>query len=447
MRERTQINSLPEHAWQLPRREILKQMAGGLAALTALSATENAVALAGPPGALRVSPLAPVERESFWQEVKAQFPLRPGLILVNAANLCPSPYLVQETVFGLTGDIDADASFQNRNKFSDLTEDSRRKLAIYLGAHPEEIVLTRNTSESNNIVVNGLDLGNGDEVLLWDQNHPTNNVAWEVKARRYGFQVRKVTTPVSPQDPEDLVHPFLNALTRKTKVLGLTHVSNISGVGLPVKTLCRMAREREVLTLIDGAQTFGAFPVDLHDIGCDFYSGSAHKWFLGPKETGVLYVRREQINRLWPSVVGASWEDLEEKGARKFETLGQRDDAALAAVGKAVEFHQQLGKERIGERIRTLAGMLKEELGKLPGAKLYTPQDSELSGGVVVVSIPETDPKEGFEYLYRRHKIGCAGIGGHFPGIRFCPHIYNPVEEINKIVSAVADLAKNGIQG
>jgi selenocysteine lyase/cysteine desulfurase len=418
---------------------------GGVGAVAALSSTAGASPL--PNWAAEYTALSSTDAggEGFWELVKAQFPLRAGLILVNAANLCPAPYPVEETVFGLTRDVDADASFQNRKKFSDLQEDSRRALARYLGAGPEEIVITRNTTEGNNAVINGLDLGKGDEVVLWDQNHPTNGVAWDVRAERYGFLVKRVTTPVLAESPEELIRPFRRALSRTTKVLAFSHVSNVSGVGLPAKELCQMAREREILTLIDGAQTFGAFRVNLHAMGCDFYTGSAHKWFMGPKETGVLYVRRERIAGLWPSIVGAFWEDWREKGAQKFETFGQRDDARLAAVGKTVSFHQHIGEARVEQRVRELTLLLKNELRKIPGVKLYTPMAPELSGGVVVFSVPEVDPRRAFQYLYKRYRIGCAGIGGPFAGIRFCPHVYNLVEEMDKLVAAVADVSKNGV--
>ena len=444
MGTKTEIHSLPDTTWQLPRRQLLQYLIGGLGITAVFSQIATASELSRFPGSAKTFTF-PNRGEGFWQLVKSQFPLRSGLTLVNAANLCPSPYSVWEAVFALTRDIDADASFQNRDKFSDLTEYSRRALATYLGAHPEEIVITRNTTESTNMVISGLDLKQEDEVVLWDQNHPTNNVAWNVRAHRYGFQVKRVTTPTPPRSSAELIDPFRNKLTRKTKVLALTHVSNISGVGLPVKELCRIAREREILTLIDGAQTFGAFQVDLHDIGCDFYTGSTHKWLMGPKEAGVLYVRGERISDLWPSIVGAGWEKVRERQARKFETLGQRDDATLAAVGKAVDFHHSIGKERIEIRIQKLANMLKREIQRIPGVKLYTPIAPELSGGVVVLSVDEVSPREAFEYLYRKYDIGCAGMNGQFPGIRFCPHIYNSIEEIEKILAAVDHLAKKGL--
>ena len=431
MTENTSIHSVPENSYQYPRRQMLKLMAGaGTVALGSSTWELSAI---------------DQESESFWQMTKAQFSLRPGLMLMNAANLCPAPYPVSEMVYKLTRDIDADASFQNRQKFSELTEKSRHALAGFLGAAPEEIVLTRNTTEGNNTVLSGLDLGPGDEVVVWDQNHPTNNVGWDVRAQRFGFTVKRVTTPVAFSSPQELIAPFKKALTGKTKVLAMTHASNISGVALPVRDLCHLAREREILTLIDGAQSFGSLQVNLHQIGCDFYAGSAHKWFLGPKESGVLFVRKERIAQLWPALVGSGWDGSVDDHAHKFESMGQRDDATLAAVGRTVSFHQEIGRERVERRVRALAGTLKRGLQKIPGVVLHTPVEDDFSAGVVVFSIGDLDPRLAFEHLHRKYQIGGAGLTGMFSGVRLCPHIYNPMSEIQKAISAVGDLAKNGL--
>jgi isopenicillin-N epimerase len=226
------------------RRRFLRRLAGGVAAAGVLPAlgfaTERQKTLRA-----RAAALSPGNAgdEAFWALVKDQFPLRPGLILMNAANLCPSPYSVAETVFAFTRDVDADASFQNRGKFNDLHDQALAALARYMGADADEVVITRNTSEGNNTVIAGLDLKPSDEVVLWDQNHPSNNVAWDVRAQRYGFTVKRVPTPARPQSPDDLLAPFAEALTTNTRVLAFSHVSNVSGVALPAKALCTLARD------------------------------------------------------------------------------------------------------------------------------------------------------------------------------------------------------------
>ena len=377
--------------------------------------------------------------EAFWELVKDQFPLRPGLMLMNAANLCPAPYPVIEAVFGLTRDIDEDASFQNRDKFGVMAETAKEALAAYLGAEPEEVVITRNTSEGNNIVINGLTLNPGDEVLLWEENHPSNNLAWDVRADRAGFNVKKVATPIDPQDEDALVLPFTRAITSKTRVLAFSHVSNVTGVALPTEALCSKAASLGIPTLIDGAQTFGAHQLDLHEINCDFFTGSAHKWFMGPKEAGVLYVRKDRIDMLWPSIVSVGWENNPQHASRKLGVLGQRDDARVAAMEEAVAFHNMIGKERVEKRIRSLSAALKDRLRqRLPDTRFLTPLTPALSGGVVVFTSPLiTDNNEAFATLYRDYHIGCAAMSG---GFRLCPHIYNTMVEIDKVVDAFAAL-------
>ncbi len=376
--------------------------------------------------------------EALWRLVRDQFPLRPGFILMNAANLCPSPFPVSDAVVQYTRDIDADASFQNRAKFSALYDEAISALARYMHARNDELVLVRNTTEGNNVVINGLDLGPGDEVVLWDQNHPSNNVAWDVQAHRRGFAVRRVTTPVAPASRDELVGVFADVLTSRTRVLSFSHLSNVTGVELPATALCGLARERGIWTHIDGAQTFGVHVVDLHAIGCDSYAGSAHKWFLGPKEGGLLYVRHQRAAELWPSVVGVGWEEAQDQGAGRFGTLGQRDDAMLAAMGRTVEFLEIIGNANIDARVRLLANTLKEGVRThVPGAQLLTPIDPALSGGVVLFTVRGMDMERAFEMLYERHGIGCALMG---ETIRFCPHIYNPMDDVHRVVEAVQSL-------
>ncbi len=422
------------------RRRFIHRLFGGMAAAIVLPASGSERSRGLPALAERLQHHRRVRGpdEAFWELVKEQFPLREELIIMNAANLCPAPYPVIDTVVRLTGDVDADATFQNRAKFGRLSEQSRALLAAYLGADTREIAITRNTSEGNNVVINGLTLGSGDEVVIWDQNHPTNNIAWDVRAKRYGYTVKRVATPVTPTSETQLADVFIGSLGPRTRVLSFSHVSNVSGIRLPAKELCRVARERDVLTLIDGAQTFGAERVDLHDLGCDFYTGSAHKWFVGPKEAGVLYVRNEAIADLWPSNVGVGWTSALENGARKFDNLGQRDDAAVAAMGTATTFHNTIGVDRIADRVRELATHLKTRIAeRLPDATFTTPMAAELSGGVVVFAAPGLDPARAFPVLYEKHNIGCARRGA---GLRFCPHMYNTIEEVERVVEAVVGL-------
>ena len=435
------IQNYPQDIAGVPRRQFIRKLLGSAAAAAVMPSfalakgRESYASLRE--AAAKIHPGGPGD-EKFWEMVKENFMIREGLIMMNAANLCPSPYPVQQFVFKYTRDVDADASFANRGKFNRMKEDSRTALAHYVGADPDEIAITRNTSEGNNIVIGGLVFKPGDEVVIWDENHPTANVAWDVRAERYGFTVKRVKTPERPLDDKKLLKAFTDALSGKTKVIAFSHVSNVSGIAMPAKDLCKICRERDILTLVDGAQTFGAHAVNLHDLGCDFYTGSSHKWFVGPKEVGILYVRKEKIEELWPLMVGVGWRKDEMNNARKFETQGQRDDARVCAMGRTVEFHNTIGRERVEARVRALAAAIKDEVKKkISGAELVTPVEPEMSGGVVIFTVPGMDRSKALNTLYEKYNLGCAVMGG---GIRLSPHLYNTMEEVERAMDAAKNM-------
>ena len=369
--------------------------------------------------------------DAFWEEIRGQFSFSEERVPMNAANLCPSPGVVAERVYTLTRDIDRDCSSHNRSKFRSLLEASRTKVATALRVTADEVALVRNTSEANNIINNGLPLETGDEVVVWDQNHPTNNVAWQVRAARFGLTVTRVSTPVTPTGTDELVGVFEHALTSRTRVLALTHASNVTGIRLPVADLCEMAHRRGIHVHVDGAQSWGVLDLDLAALGCDSFSASAHKWFVGPKEVGLLYVKADHIARIWPSVIAPSWGSQVEPrpvGARKFESMGQRDDAALAAIGTTADFHEQIGAARIEARVTALATRLKEGLHEA-GYALVTPLAPALSAGVCIATV-EGDRGALVNALYEEHGIAGAATGG----LRLCPHLYNTVDHVDRAV-------------
>lgn len=388
--------------------------------------------------------------EKFWQSVREQFAFNESVIPMNAANLCPSFKAVTDSVTRYTADIDRDCSFNNRAKFYELLEQSRRLVANQLNVSSGEVALVRNTSEANNIISNGLQLESGDEVLIWDQNHPTNNVGWEVRAARFDFSVKKVATPQKPLSTDELVQAFTAQFSSKTKVLILTHVSNISGIKLPLAEIITAAHERGIYVHVDGAQVWGAMALDLTALGVDSFSASAHKWYMGPKEVGLLYVKKSNIERIWPNIIGADWgngADTSLPGARKFESLGQRDDAAIAALGVAAEIHNTIGPKRIENRIVALAQRLKSGMDAA-GLKLVSPLDPELSFGVCIAEIPEAKTTNDsyiasagksvsvYKRLYSDYGISGAPVNG----IRLCPTIYNTEEHIDRAVEGLTAL-------
>src|SRR5713226_1752722 len=253
--------------------------------------------------------------ETYWQMVKRQYPLEEGLLYLNAANVCPASRLVLDRHLEYLRDFHANPSFQNRDKYEAMRESLRSKVGRMLRVSPDEIAITRNTSEGSNIIVKGVDLKPGDEVLITDHNHPSNNDSWRVRAQRDGFVVKSLPVPILAPSAENLLAGFQRAITPRTRVIAIPHLTSTTGIQYPAREIAALARKRGIYMHLDGAQTFGALDVNLSEIGCDSYSTSAHKWLMGPLEAGILYVRTDRIRQTSPSIVTAGWaEDL--KGAR-----------------------------------------------------------------------------------------------------------------------------------
>jgi len=391
---------------------------------------------------LRAAPVNPGPlNEDYWRMVKRQFPLEDNLIYFNAANVCPASRAVLDRHAEFLRDFQSNPSFQNRDKYDPLAERAREKAARLLGCNKDEIAFPRNTSEGSNIVVRGIDLNPGDEIVITAHNHPSNNDSWKVRARRDKLVVKTAAVPVPARSRQQLIDSIEGAVTDRTRVIAITHVTNTTGNAYPVKDIVQIARRRNIWLHLDGAQSLGALDVNLHDLGVDSYAGSAHKWMMGPLEAGILYVRAERIPQLWPSVVTAGWsENL--VGARKFEVFGQRDNPRLVAVDAALDFLHLIGMKHIEARLRAIVQHGKQQLAAIRGVEIKTPMDPDLSGGVIKFNIAKMEPKQAYDLLYQRHRLAIANTGaGDAKGLRFSPHIYNTIEEMDRAVAAVRELA------
>ena len=379
--------------------------------------------------------------ESYWDMVKRQFPLDDKILYLNAANVCPSSRPVMDRHIEYLRDFQANPSFQNRDKYAAMRESLRSKVAAMLRVEADEIAVTRNTSEGSNIIVKGVDLKPGDEVLLTDHNHPSNNDSWKVRARRDGFTVTSLPVRIPAASPGELVGQFEKAVTPRTRVIAITHLTSTTGILYPAREIAALARRRNIFMHLDGAQTFGALDVNLAEIGCDSYSTSAHKWLMGPLEAGLLYVRSERIPQVWPSIVTAGWSN-HLKGARKFEVFGQRDDPRVVALEAAVDFANLMGIRTVETRMRALATRAKSQLREIPGVELKTNMEPELSGGVIKFRTRNVPTLQAYNTLWEKHRLAIAMTGsGDSEGLRFSPQIYNSMEEIDRAVAAVRDLA------
>jgi isopenicillin-N epimerase len=389
-------------------------------------------------GILRAAPSAgDAANEAYWSLVKRQFPLEDGLLYFNAANVCPASRAVLDRHAQFERDFQSDPAFQNREKYGPIRTSARAKVAKLLNVTPGEIAFTRNTSESNNTIVQGIDLKAGDEILVADHNHPSNLVAWQIRAKRQGFVVKPLPTPSPAPNRDALVAMFEKAITPKTRVIGITHVTNVHGLRFPAKEIAELGRRRGIWVHLDGAQSFGALDIDLKDIGCDSYSASTHKWLMGPLEAGVLYVRTERLGEVWPSIVTAGWSD-KLNDARKLEVYGQQDDPRIAGLDAALDFTNLIGIKNIEARVRWLATYFKEQARQISGVELRTAMEPELSHGVVKISTGEPNVKKHYDTMWERNRLAIASTQhGDQHGLRFSAHIYNTKDDVDTALKAL----------
>jgi selenocysteine lyase/cysteine desulfurase len=394
--------------------------------------TVGGVSLAGGllSGAAPKSESAPIDGDAAFGFADDRVPM-------NAANLCPMPTVVSQAVERYARELDNDMSHVSRGRIESLKEDARSRIARQLGVSADELAIVRNTSEANNIIVQGLPLAAGDQVLLWDQNHPSNGVAWDVQAARAGCTVRRLSVSDTIRSIDEAVDLFVGATTAKTKVVSFTHISNVSGLRLPAEEICAALRQRgDFYIHVDGAQTWGICDVDLRRLDCDSFSASAHKWFMGPREVGLLYVRAPHIGRIWPNCVSVPWGGntvTSLTGARKFEAFGQRDDAAIAALGDAVGFHEAHTPAAIERRASVLARRLRDGLADL-GVPFVSPSQRDFQSNVIVLAAPRDNGSVLVERILREYGIIVAAVGG----LRLTPHVYNTEEHIDRAIDAVA---------
>ena len=362
---------------------------------------------------------------------------------MNAANLCPSPASTLQSVYDYTERMDREPVPSFRREMARVKEPTRDRLAEFLGVTPEEILITRNTSEANNWVSTGLQLGLGDEVVIVRDNHPSNNLAWKAKGQRFGYTVREIE-PASPHPGADYyVQAFREAITPSTRVISFTHLTNTAGDLFPARELCALAREHGVFSVVDGAQSFGLFDIDLSEVQPDFYTGSAHKWPCGPKETGVLYVNARVHDRFWPTMYSAY---TGSRGlARTHEGLGQRDEPAIRAFGAQIEFLQEITMAEVEARSRELATALVEELSALDGVHMWTSQEPSRRAAVVTFRPGELSPGDVVGALENDGIVAASRGGSDRTGVRLSPHFYNSHTDVERAVSAVRGYLRTGL--
>ena len=382
--------------------------------------------------------------ESYWREIQQAFTLDRTFINLNNGYTCPSPRVVHEALKRYL-----DLSNQSPYTYMWQTlepgiETVRRNLAAEAGCDAEEMAITRNASEALQIAQLGVELKAGDEVVTTNQDYGRMLTTWDQRVRRDGITLKKISFPVPPPGGfEELKSRIEQAITPKTKVIHFCHITNLTGQIFPVRDIARMARQRGIKTIVDGAHAFAHFPYKLRDLECDYYGVSLHKWLLAPVGTGFLYVRREHIKSTWPLQPAPASKDND---IRKFEEIGTHPAANHNAIAEALQFHQAIGTERRAARMRYLRARWEDRVEKLPGAKILTSKDPQQSCGLVNLSLTGIDARKVATHLWAKHRIVVTSIvHDEYQGIRVTPNIYTTVEEIDTFADAIEGLVRTGL--
>ena len=378
--------------------------------------------------------------EKFWCFVKQQFPLVENLIYMNSGGLSPSPYPVIETINAQM--LKWESISETGHK---LVDDVRKKAAKFFNCGEDEVAFTRNATEGMNIIVRGIPLKKGDEVLMTTHEHPGGAMPWLGLAKDIGIQIKLFEPGITKADNLNFIE---SNITPRTKVLMISHIPCTTGLIFPAKEIADLCHQKGIYVVLDGAQVPGMIPVDFKQLGCDFYTSSGHKWLCGPKGTGILYIRREMLDVWHPNHIGAysdrvynlEEQILEYQRAAKIVEYATRNTPIIMGLGASLDFFNAIGMDHVAARGRALAAYLKEQLLNIDKVKLLTAKEPELSGAIVTFKILN-DRASYTDYVIqikKQYNIRLRPIGEHsLNAIRASLHIYNTFEQVDQLVDAV----------
>jgi len=390
------------------------------------------------------SPAAIAEDETYWREIQRAFDLDRTMVNLNNGGCSPAPTHVLEQMI-------RDLRFSNELPVEHMwrvleprIESVRRDLATEFGCDPEEMAITRNASEANETMIFGLDLKRGDEVVMTTQNYPRMQNAWRQRERREGIVLKRVKIETPVRSTASYVQHIADAITPRTKVIEVMHISFMTGYIAPVREIVELANPKGIHVFIDGAHAFGHFPFNRDQLGADYYGTSLHKWLHAPIGTGFLYVRREKIKSLWPLMAGS----IEQEGdIRKYEEIGTHPAANHNAIAVAIAFNRGIGPERKIARLRYLRDRwAKRLMEESPRVKMLTPIGPNESGAIGVVSIDGMDMGKLGAWLLTKHNIVTTPlVNDEFNGMRITPNVYTTIDEVDLFADRVIRALKEGI--
>ena len=377
--------------------------------------------------------------EDYWSVIQRSYTVNPDLINLNNGGVSPAPLVVQQAVERYNELANEGPSYYMWRILDQGREPLREKLAQLAGAQPGEIAIDRNSTEALNTIIYGLDLKSGDEVVGTKQDYPNMIEAYRQRAMREGIVYKQISFDFPIENDEQIVKAYEEAITPRTKILHVTHMINWVGQIMPVAKIADMAHAHGIEVIADGAHSFGLMDFKIPDLHCDYFGTSLHKFLSAPIGTGMMWVKSDKIEKLWPLTCN----DKPRSGdIRKFETLGTRSFPLEQGIGEAINFHEGIGSKRKEERIRYLKDYWATRVQGIPKVKLHTSLNAKYSCAICGVSIDGMTPSELENALFNQYKIHTVGIvWENISCVRVTPHVYTTLPDLDKLVKAIQTLA------
>jgi selenocysteine lyase/cysteine desulfurase len=426
------------------RRTFLRQAATLAGAFSTGSLFNQAHAADFNAASRAVAHLGPAEvaqNEDFWAVIQRAYSVNPDIINLNNGGVSPSPVVVQQAVERYNQLANEGPSYFMWGILDQGREPLREKLAHLAGANANEIAIDRNSTEALNTVIFGLPLKAGDEVIGTKQDYPHMIEAYKQRAERDGIVYKQISFDFPTEDDHAIVKAYEQAITPRTRLIHVTHMVNWVGQTMPVAKIADMAHAHNIEVLADGAHSFGLLDFKIPNLHCDYFGASLHKFLSAPIGTGMMWVRADKIEKVWPLVCAANPHSSD---IRKFEDLGTRSFPLEQGIGEAINFHEGIGSKRKEQRIGYLKNYWASRVQSIPRVKLHTSLNLNYSCAICGVSIDGMTPSQVASALFDKYKIHTVGIvWENISCVRVTPHVYTPLDDLDKLVGAIGEIAKS----
>jgi len=381
--------------------------------------------------------------EDYWSVIQNSFTVTRGIVNLNNGGVSPSPRIVTEALVRYIWQQEDATAYTMWQILEPQSETIRTGLAEMFGCDREEIAITRNASESLEILLLGMDFKPGDEILTTTQDYPRMLTTLRQRERREGLILKTIQIPIPPKNLNEITAAFEKGITPRTKLILISHQVNITGQITPIKAVCDMARAKGIETIVDGAHSYAQFDFQQKDLGCDYFGTSLHKWLYAPKGTGMLYVKRDKIEKLWPLMAA---ESKQANDIRKFEEVGTHSAAPRLAIGEAMLFHNGIGGKRKEARLRYLSRYWMNRLKDVPRIGFNTSFDPAQFCAIANVKVDGVDPYAIGSYLFAKNRIFTTPIvHEEFKGIRITPNVYTTLGELDRFCGLMEQIATKGL--